>query len=69
MITKKPIQAYYKQGVKIIMKIDLSDYVSIRVFSQLCNNELLNSIAFFFKNFNLAKCNYEIYDKDSLAII
>ena len=69
MVTKAPILAYYKQGVKTIVETDLSDYVSSGVFSQLGDDKLLHSMAFFSKNLNPAKCNYKIYNKDLLAII
>lgn len=51
------------------MDTDLSNYVSSRVFFQLGNNKLIHLINFFSKNLNLVKCNYEIYDKELLAII
>ena len=51
------------------MEIDLSNYVSNRVFSQLNDDELLQFIAFFSKNLNPVKCNYEIYNKKLLVII
>ena len=69
MVTKAPILAYYKQGVKTIVETNSSDYVSSGVFSQLGNDELLHPIAFFSKNLNPAKCNYKSYDKELLAII
>ena len=69
MVTKAPIPAYYKQGVKTIMETNSSDYVSSGVFSQLGNDELLYLIAFFSNNLNPAECNYKIYDKELLPII
>ena len=51
------------------METDSSDYVSNRVFFQLGKDRLLHLIASFFKNPNLAECNYEIYDKELLTII
>ena len=69
MVTKAPILADYKQGVKTIVKTDSSYYISSGIFSQLGDDELLYFVAFFSKNFNLGKCNYEIYDKELLAII
>ena len=69
MVTEAPIFAYYKQGLKTIMKTDFSDYVSSGVFSQLEEDGLLYLIAFFSKNLNPVECNYEIYDKELLAII
>ena len=69
MVTKSPILAHYKQGVKIIVEIDSSYYISSRVFSQLGDDQLLHAIAFFSKNLNPAEYNYEIYDKELLIII
>ena len=69
MVTKAPILAHYKQGVKTIVETDSSDYVSSGVLSQLGDDELLHPVAFFSKNLNPAECNYEIYDKELLAII
>ena len=69
MIRQIPILAYYKQGVRTIMETDSLDYVSSGVFSQLGNNELLYPVVFFSKNLDPAECNYEIFDKELLAII
>ena len=51
------------------MEIDFFDYVNNRVLFQLSEDKLLNFVAIFFKNPNFAKCNYQIYDKELLAII
>ncbi len=69
MVTKAPIFAHYKQGVKTIVETDSSDYVSSRVVSQLDDDELLYLVAFFTKNLNFSEYNDEIYDKELLAII
>ena len=69
MVTKAPILAHYKQGLRTIMEANSSDYVSSRVLFQLGKDRLLYLVAFFFKNLNPAECNYEIYDKELLAII
>ena len=69
MVTKAPILAYYKQGVKTIAKTNLSDYISSKVVFQLSDDKLLHFMAFFSQNLNPAKCNYEIYNKELLAII
>ena len=69
MVTEAPILAHYKQGLSTIVETDSSDYLSSGVFSQLGKDGLLHPVAFFSKNLNLAECNYEIYDKELLAII
>lgn len=68
MVTKAPIIAHKKQGLKLIVEIDTFDYISGGVFSQLEKDGLVHPIAFFFKYPNPAKCNNEIYDNELLAI-
>ena len=50
------------------METNSSDYVSAGVLSQK-DNEILHLVAYFSKRIVPAKCNYEIYDKELLAII
>lgn len=69
MVDKVPILVYYQQGIKTIMEIDFSDYVSSIVFFRLGEDKLLYLITFFPKNLNPAECNHEIYDKELLATI
>ena len=54
MVTETPILAHYKQGLKTFVETDSSDYVSSGVLSQLGEDVLLHSIAFFSKNLNPA---------------
>lgn len=54
----------------IIMQTDGSDFVSVNVLSQPDNQENLHPVTFFSKKEqSLVEFNYEIYDKDLLAII
>lgn len=69
MVTKASILIHYKQGIKIIVETNFSDYVSNRVFFQLREDKLLYIIAFFYKNLSFAKYNYKIYDKELLTIL
>ena len=69
MVTKAPILAHYKQNLRTIVKTDFSDCVSSGVFFQLGKNGLLYLITFFSTNLNLFECNYEINNKELLAII
>ena len=69
MVIEAQILAHYKQGLKTIVETNFSDYVSNGAFSHLGEDGLLHPVAFFSKNLNLAECNYEIYDKELLAII
>lgn len=45
------------------METDSFNNINSRLFSQLNKDRLLYFVAFFFKNFNLIKCNYKIYNK------
>ena len=51
------------------METDASDYVSAGVLSQYGDDGLLHPVAFFSKKHSPAECNYEIYDKELMAII
>ncbi|KAH0603597.1 uncharacterized protein H6S33_007256, partial [Morchella sextelata] len=54
---------------EITMETDASDYVSAGVLSQYDDNGTLRPVAYFSKKHSPAECNYEIYDKELLAII
>ena len=67
--TSDVILRHYNLNLKIIVKNDTSDYVSDGILSQYDKNDVLHLIAYFSKKHNSAKCNYEIYDKELMAII
>ena len=67
--TSDVILRHYNLNLKIIVKTDTSDYVSEGILSQYNKNDILHPIAYFFKKHNSAECNYEIYDKELMAII
>lgn len=51
------------------MQTNSIDYVSSRILFQLGEDWLFYPVGFFSKNLNPAVCNYEIYDKELLAVI
>ena len=53
----------------VTFKINVLDYITADVFSQLNEKGNLHSVAFFFSKMSLKKCNYKIYDKKLLIII
>jgi len=53
----------------VILETDSSDFVSAGVLSQYDDNGVLHPIAFFSKKHTATECNYEIYDKELLAIV
>ena len=52
-----------------ILEINISDYILKGILSQKNNNGNLYFIAFYSKNMLLTKYNYNIYNKELLAII
>jgi hypothetical protein len=63
------VLAHFDLEKQSYMECDVSDYVVSGVLSQIGNDGELHLVAFFSKKLNTAKCNYEIYDKELLAII
>ena len=53
----------------MILETDASDFVSARVLSQYNDEGILRPVAFSSKKHSAVECNYEIYDKELLAII
>src|SRR5205807_8341709 len=64
-----PILARFDHERTILVETDASDYVSAGVLSQRNDQGTLHPIAFFSKKHLSAECNYEIYDKELLAIV
>jgi len=52
-----------------VIEANLSDYVTRGILSQYNKEGVLYPIVYFLKQLSLAKCNYEIYNKELLAII
>ena len=67
--TSDVILRHYNSDLKIIVETDVSDYVSEGILSQYDKNSVLHPVAYFFKKHNPAECNYEIYDKELMAIV
>jgi hypothetical protein len=64
-----PILQRFDFDKDIVVETDASDYVSAGVLSQVGDDGLLHPVAFFSKKHSPAECNYEIYDKELMAII
>jgi hypothetical protein len=67
--TTAPVLAPFDWEKEIILETDASDYVSAGVLSQYGDDGILRPVAFFSKKHSVTECNYEIYDKELLAII
>ena len=63
------ILCHYNSDLKLVVKTDASDYVSEGILSQYDENDVLHPVTYFFKKHSPAECNYEIYDKELMAIV
>jgi len=67
--TTAPVLAPFDWEREVILETDALDYVSAGVLSQVGDDGILRPVAFFSKKHSITECNYEIYDKELLAII
>jgi len=67
--TSAPILHHFDYDREIIVETDASDYVSAGILSQHDNDGVLHPVAFYSKKHSPTECNYEIYDKELMAII
>ena len=68
-VTSAPVLRHFDRERKAVLETDSSDYVNGGVLSQYDDDGVLHPVAFFSKSMLPAECNYEIYDKELLAII
>jgi hypothetical protein len=68
-VTSAPILRHFDRRKTCYVECDASDYVTAGVLSQKDDEGILYPVAFFSKRMAPAECNYEIYDKELLAII
>jgi len=69
VFTFKIILYHYNSDHKIVIEIDASNYMFENILFQYDENEVLHSVAYFFKKHNSVECNYEIYDKELMIIV
>jgi len=67
--TEEPVLAAPDLDKKMRMEVDVSDYATGRVLLMECENKLWRLVAFPSKSLNKMERNYEIHDKEILAII
>ena len=68
-VCKASILRHFNPNEQCFVETDSSDYVNAGVLSQPDCNGILYPVAYFSCRMSPAKCNYEIYDKELLAII
>jgi len=67
--TKEPVLAAPDIDKQMRMEVDASDYATGGVLSMKCEDGLWRPVAFLSKSLNKTERNYEIHDKEMLAII
>ena len=67
--TTAPTLRHFDHSREVIIETDASDYVSAGVLSQRDDEGVLHPVAFFSKKHSPAECNYDIYDKELMAIL
>ncbi|KAI0998309.1 hypothetical protein K3495_g9886 [Podosphaera aphanis] len=61
--------AHFDPTLQTILETDASDFVTAAVLSQYDKSGILRPVAFMSKKMIPAECNYEIFDKELLAIV
>ena len=64
-----PVLTMFDYTKRTILETDASDWASGGVLSQYDDNGILRPVAYFSSKHSAQECNYEIYDKELLAII
>ena len=67
--TTAPVLAHYNPDAPISLETDASDFAIAGILSQPGLNGELRPIAFHSRKMQPAECNYDIYDKELLAIV
>jgi transposase InsO family protein len=67
--TTAPVLQHFDPSLEVILETDASDRALGGAISQRGPDGMLHPIAFFSRKFNGAELNYEIYDKEMLAIV
>ena len=67
--TEKPVLVAPDIDKKMRMEVDASDYATEGVLSMECEDGLWRPVAFLSKSLNETEQNYEIHNKEMLAII
>lgn len=69
MFTTAPILAPFDHELETILETDSSGWVVGGTLSQYTKDGILRPVAYFSKRNQPAECNYQIYDKELLAVV
>ena len=67
--TSAPVLAHFDPSHAIVVETDASDFAIAGVLSQVDDNKFLRPITFYSQKLTDSELNYEIYDKEMLAIV
>lgn len=67
--TTDVVLAHFKPGLETVLETDASDFVTAAVLSQRDTEGFLRPVAYLSKKMSPQECNYDIYDKELLAIV
>jgi hypothetical protein len=67
--TTSPALRHFDYKREVIIETDASNYVFAVVLSQCDDEGVLHPAAYFSKKYTSAECNYDIYEKELMAII
>ena len=67
--TTLPVLQYFNSNKECTVETDSSDYVPAAVLSQPDNEDILQPVAFMSCQHLPVECNYQIYNKELLAIV
>ena len=68
-VCEASILRHFDPNEQCFVETDSSNYVNAGMLSQPDDNSILHPVAYFSRRMTPAECNYEIYDKELLAII
>jgi hypothetical protein len=67
--TTTAILHHFEYDCEAIIETDASDYISTGILSQYYDEGILHLVTLISKKHSLVECNYEIYDKELMAIV
>ena len=69
IFVSEPVLAQWDPDRETVIETDSSGYVVAAVYSQYDDEGILRPVAYFSKKMTKTQCNYEIHDKELLAVI
>jgi len=69
LLCSKPILVFPTEDCAFLVKADSSGYAMGAVLSQMCDDDKWHPVAYISKSLSPAEHNYDIYDKEMLAVI